>query len=461
MSMRKIVWTLLGVLVGSVIPLLPLEGLEWSAKVALGLLAGAILWWIGQTLPDYVTALLLALLLVVLTGVPTETVFSAFSGSSWWLLTAAFGLSLGVTKCGLMDRIASWILRIFPATFRGQVLGLLAVGTITAPLIPSLSGKAAILAPLSLGVSDSMGYLRKSREANGLFLAMFTGLRTPALLFVSASVLGYTLPGLYPEEIQRMFSPVRWFWEMLPWFLMVTAANAAVLLWRFHPCGVSEQTRKEKQKPGPMSRQEKYMLGLILATMVLWVAQPLHHVPAHIIALGALCLTLAGGVYDRTAFRGENHWDSILYLGVVLGLAPTFQALGINQWLVDRCGPLMERLATNPYALVVGVAVVTVLLRFVIVSELAYANLFLVFMVPLAVNAGINPWVVGMAVYAMVNPWFFQYQNPVYMAACQGTGEQMAEPKVAAKYCVIYLAICLVALLLSVPWWMKTGAFWL
>lgn len=99
-------------------------------------------------LPDYVTALLMCVLYMLICSVPIETVFSAFSQSTFWLLLSSFALSLGLSRCGLMDRMAVYILRLFPNSFAWQALGLLTAGAVIGPFIPNLSAKAAILAPV-------------------------------------------------------------------------------------------------------------------------------------------------------------------------------------------------------------------------------------------------------------------------------------------------------------------------
>ena len=103
--------------------------------------------------------------------------------------------------------------------------------------------------------------------------------------------------------------------------------------------------------------------------------------------------------------------------------------------------------------------VVTIVLRFVIVSEMAYVNIVMVFLIPLALAQGINPWVVGFAVYATVNPWFVLYQNPIYLAAFYSVDGEMVRHADMAKYCVLYMVFCLIGLACSVPYWQWMGLF--
>lgn len=464
--MRKICFGIVGIVLGFGFTILPvLDALTLQAQYALGILLCAIVWWIGKVMADYVTALFMAVSMIIIAKVPTEVMFSAFSNSSWWLLFTAFGLSLGVIKCGLMDRIALNVLRVFPGTFGGQVLALISVGFITAPFIPSMSAKAAMIAPLSKSINDAMGYEGQVKQANGLFLAMLTGIRNPGPLFISSTVLGYAFLGLYPAEISSQFGMARWIVCALPAFIVISVLNFLALVLLYRP---KKEQQKEKavinaqlRSLGPMSGKEKYMLVLILVTMLLWVTESNHGIPPHVIAIAALALTLVGNVYDKKAFCAELNWDSIIYLGIVLGIASVLSSLGINTWIVECCSPVFEKLMANPFLLVVSVGLITVLMRFIIVSELAFVNIFMVFMIPIAMSHGINPWVVGFSVFVLVHPWFFIYQNPVYMAAYCATDGKMINQTEAAKYCTVYVFICLTALVISVPYWVNTGVFYL
>lgn len=53
---------------------------------------------------------------------------------------------------------------------------------------------ASLLAPLAMEVGDLRGYRRQGRQATGLFLAMFTGVRPPRLL--SSAPQSLAIPSL-------------------------------------------------------------------------------------------------------------------------------------------------------------------------------------------------------------------------------------------------------------------------
>ncbi len=455
------------------------DTLSLQALGALGILACCIIWWASGVLPEFVTALIMAGAFIALCQVPTETVFSAFASPTWWLLVAAFALGSGMQRSGLMTRMAAAILHIFPRTFSMQAAGLIAAGTLIGPFIPSLSAKATMLAPLTLSISDSLGYERKGRSATGLFLAMFTGIRTVGPAVISSSIIGYGLLATLPADVAAQFPLVKWFACMLPWFIFVMIVNYVALVLLFRPQGERKARPTQMQAPTkatpstagatgsvgadstfaskPFSAKERRMAIIMSACVILWVSEPLHAAPSHIVAIGAMVAMLACNVMTAKELREGIAWDSLLFIGCVLGLARVFATLGIDQWIIASCTPAITALAADPCLFIVGICLITIFLRFIIVSEMAYINIFMAFMVPLVGALDISPWVVGVCIYAVVNPWFVLYQNPIYLSAYYATEGKMVRQSTSAAYCALYLVICIGGLLASIPLWQALG----
>ena len=496
----------------------PIPGLSYQATAVLGILIMAIVWWITGVLPEFVTAVVMAVLFVVVAGISVGATFSTFASSTWWLLLSAFTLGVGMKTSGLMRRIALAIVRKFPRTFRCQVIAQLVTGTVLGPLIPSLAVKGAMLAPLAMSIGDELGYERQGKRATGLFAAMLVGIRTVAPTIVSASVTGYALMATLPADVQEQFNMASWFVAALPWLVVVLVLNYFLIMGMYGRgeasacdavedspsdtvgapgnaqslkqsslcCGTrfvgaaecvdSKQDEAENSavessrggtnegdsKPipdglGQLSVMEKRMLAIILMTVVLWATEPFHHISAMAVGLGALVAMFVLKVIDVPAFKSGVNWTSLLFIGIALGLGSVFAEAGLNDWVMQTCGPAFQALAGNPYLLVLGIGVITVVLRFLIVSEVAYLNLLMAFLVPMAASVGVNPWVLGFSAYALVIAWFAKYQSPIYLAAFYAVDGKMAKHSELAKYCGVYLATCLAGLVVCVPYWQWMG----
>ena len=461
----------------------PIPGLSYQATAVLGILIMAIVWWITGVLPEFVTAVVMAVLFVVVAGISVGATFSTFASSTWWLLLSAFTLGVGMKTSGLMKRIALAIVRKFPRTFRCQVIAQLVTGTVLGPLIPSLAVKGAMLAPLAMNIGDELGYERQGKRATGLFAAMLVGIRTVAPTIVSASITGYALMATLPADVQEQFNMASWFVAALPWLVVVLVLNYFLIMGIYgrgeKAASGSETvgapgnaqslkqssrggTNEDSKQPipdglGPLSVVEKRMLAIILVTVVLWATEPFHHVSAMAVGLAALVAMFVLKVIDVPAFKSGVNWTSLLFIGIALGLGSVFAEAGLNDWVMQTCGPAFQALAGNPYLLVLGIGVITVVLRFLIVSEVAYLNLLMAFLVPMAASVGVNPWVLGFSAYALVIAWFAKYQSPIYLAAFYAVDGKMAKHSELAKYCGVYLATCLVGLAVSVPYWQWMG----
>lgn len=475
---KKVIGAVLGIVVGLVVFFACGNvGLSQQGVLCLAILCWAVVWWVAGVLPEYATAILMAAAFVVLAGVRMSATFAAFSTSTWWLLIAAFGLGAGMKSSGLMHRMALAIIAKFPASFKARVAGLMAVGTVLGPLVPSLSAKTSMITPIAMSMGDAAGYPRKGKQMQGLFLAMLTGVRNIGPAVISASIIGYGLLALLPPDVQACFDMLHWFIAALPWFIVVTLLNYIAIVVLYGPRGLqgrggsaehqapadeaaaAQSVRASYDQLGAMTRHEKQMLAIILVTVAFWVTQPLHHIDSTVVALIALVAMHVCGIMDKDGFKNGIGWPSLVFIGIIIGLANVFQEVGISDWIVAVAGPLFTVLAQNPYAFVIGVGVVTIVLRFVIVSEMAYVNIVMVFLIPLALAQGINPWVVGFAVYATVNPWFVLYQNPIYLAAFYSVDGEMVRHADMAKYCLLYMVFCLVGLACSVPYWQWMGLF--
>lgn len=475
LSRKQIIGAVVGVLLTAGIAIAqPFTGLSPEATIVIAVLAGAIAWWVAGVLPDFVVGIIMAVLFVVWAGVPVEVAFGAFASPMWWLLVAAFCLAHAMRASGLLRRMSLGVLRLFPRTFRAQAAGLMAAGLLVGPFVPSLSAKVSMLEPMALAISDEMGYERKGRQANGLFLAVLVGVRNCAPAVLSGSFLGYVVLGLLPESVQAQFDMAHWLLAAMPWLLVVTVLNYVALVARYSPKGegrraadriaqngegeraetASDESRSDL---GPMTHGEKCVLVIMVVTAFLWFTEAWHGVPAFAVALMAVAAMAACGQFKKEDLRSGIAWDVILFVGMVLGLSPSFEYVGANVWVAQICEPVLMMVAGNSYAIVMSVALITVALRFIVVSETAFINLFMAVAVPLSATLGVNPWILGFSVYAMVNPWFVGYQNPVYLAGVGAVGDKMTTHGEQALYCGVYVLICLTGLLVSVPYWQWLG----
>lgn len=459
---NKVVDAVAGVLLAIVIANhRPPAGLTVDSMIGLGILVGAVIFWIFEVLPEYVVALMMCTAWAGFGIVPFKVAFATFSSDSWWLLLAALGLGVAATKSGVIFRISLYMLRWFPPNFCGQILALLSMGTVISPLIPSNTAKAAVFAPISLTVSDAMGFPRKSRGAGGLFAAMYIGALSTGPLFLSASFMGYTLRGLLPFEIQAQFNWFYWFACSQVWGAFLFVASYLIIVKFYQPEQKSELQKcfieKQFLQLTPLSRCEKITIFILSVTLILWICEPLHNIPAVLVALMSLVGLISSGVIDQSTFCREISWHSLIFIGGIISIGTVLPYLKIDVWIANVFGELIVPLLNNIYVFIIVLAVFIYFIRFLLVSMTATLIIFTGLLTPFSLQMGINPWVVGMIIYCSINVWNTFYQNSTFLVAYYSTGGQMVSHKQMIKMSFSYMIISLIGLLLSVPLWKIIG----
>jgi len=449
------------VLGSAVAAVTPPGGLTPQAMWTLGIIVGAVTCWIFEVAPDYVVAIAMCAALALFHCVPFKTAFASFSERTWWLLFGALGMGCAMSKSGLLKRLSLGMMKIFPATFNGQVLALICGGTMVAPFIPSVTAKAAIMAPISLGISDAMGYARKSRGAAGLFAAMYLGFVVTGPMFISASVGGYMMLGLLSADIQTQFSWTYWLAACIVWNVTALAGMYLALLLLYTPKGESALTAGEialqRSSLGPMSGDEKTTAAVLLTALLFWMTEPLHGINATLVALSGFVVLLVSGVLDRADFRSGVGWDGLIFIGAIINLGNVLTSVNVDRWIVQVCTPLIAPIMSNTYLMVIVLCIAVFAVRFVLVSFLATIVILTVVLAPFAMQAGINPWVTGFLISVSCNVWIAFYQNSSFLTSYYAVGGKMVTHRQMIPFCIAYCIMTIAAGLLSVPYWQYLG----
>lgn len=452
---------ILGIICGLLIATqTPPTGLSIQSMWGLGIVAWAIIYWIFNVLPEYVVALLMCSAWVVFNVVPFNIAFEQFSSTTWWLLLSALGIGAAVNGSGLIKRLTLHLMSFFPTTYKGQILGMLLTGMGIAPLIPSVTAKAAIMAPLSLIISDTMGYKRKSPGAAGMFSAMYAGFICTGPIFLSASINCYMARGFLPIDVQIQFTWVEWLLCTMPWGIVLLAGSYFALILLYKPLKTNlanDFCKKQLIELGSISRNEKITLIVLISTLLLWMSEGVHGISSTLVALIAWSVLLGFNVYGRYDFRKEIPWDSIIFIGVIFNLGSVLPYLNIDKWIGDTIGYIIIPVMANPYLLILVLTITIYIARFILVSMAATITIFLAVLVPFAIQAGINPWIIAFIILTSINIWLAHYQNSTYLTAYYATDGVMVKHSQMAKMSLIYMLLSLLGLFLSIPYWKLLG----
>ncbi len=454
---------LLGICLGLIVGTRPpVADLSVQAMQALGLLTGAICFWIGRVFDDYVVALIMAILWAALEIVPFETAFATFHSKTWWLMVGAMGLGLGAAQCGLLRRCTLLMLAALPPTYLGQTLALVVTGVLSAPAIPSIIAKVSIAAKLVPELVAGMGLPKRSKASAGFFMSMYLGFVISAPMFLTGSSTNLLLLEMLPAAERSAMTWLGWLKAaFLPALLAIAAVYVLIVLFmrpREDVAIDNSHIKQKLQELGPLCRAEKITLAVLLIAVALWVTESMHGISAVTVALAGLAVLLATGVISKQSFQADLGWSTLIFLGVILNLGIVFPALGIDVFLGQKVSPLLAPLTGNVLVFMAALMGTTVALRFLIVSVNALLTILLLMLAPVAQQAGISIWVLGMAIQFIGHAVFIlPYQSATYAVAAAATNGEAITSRETARGSTACIVAIMIAVLVSLPFWAKLG----
>jgi DASS family divalent anion:Na+ symporter len=453
---------LAGIAVGFGIAMIPPpEMLSQQAMIYLGIFACTMIYLVAGIIPEYVAVSLALSAFVLFKVADFRTVFAAYGQSLIVLLVGVFGLSIAVAKCGLLKRIGLWVMRFFPGHFQGQVLALFTMGIVISPLIPIQTAKVSIMAPFAASVSKEMGYSKGSRGAAGLFSAMYISCGVCGHAFLTGSGGVFIILSMLPESISSSVTWLGWLSYTCIWLFTVLIGSYLTIMLVYQPkehYHLPPSFAKEafRQLP-PMSKQEKLTAFVLIATLLVWISQPLHRVDASLVALLALMILILLKVLDRSDFCSKIPWDNIVFIGGILTIADLITVLRIDVWIIELVEPLLQPLFLNITLMIPALCLLVYFVRFFVISQTAVFTIFFIILFPLAKQSGLSPWVIAFTLLSSLQVWNLSFHNINLIAAISATGGQMVQHRDVLPMSLAYMVICILGLLFSIPLWRFLG----
>ncbi|MGE5676259.1 MAG: SLC13 family permease, partial [Mycobacterium leprae] len=323
--------------------------------------------WLFDALPDYVVALTIGLAAGAFGIVKPEVALSGFSSRTWFLLLAVLGISAGITRTGLLYRVALQMLRLFPATYEGQSSALALGGLLLAPFLPGVTGRQAMASRLSLELSDAMGFKQRSKGAAGLAMACFAGFSCFYYISMTGGSVTLMVWSILPAAVKAGLSWSSWFVAALPVTLFAFAATLFAVI-RLYAPGEHVHVSKEVVESqlavlGPMGRQEWISVWVVLSIVLAFITQPLHGLDPTWVALPGFLLLGATGVLDKDTLRKGIDWGFLLLTGGLFGIAALTSEGSFVKVLSSSIIPLVKPLSANPWIFFTAIAITTMVVH--------------------------------------------------------------------------------------------------
>jgi sodium-dependent dicarboxylate transporter 2/3/5 len=271
--------------------------------------------WLTELLPPFApTLVLLALAPMVLPGVAVPAaqrlVFAWAADPVLALFFGGFVMGAAAHRHGVDERIARWVVQRSAGDAR-RLTVLLMMGTAVLTMwMSNIAAPAMMLGaarPL-LSRLESDGVTRRRLLVAIAMAANVAGMSTP----LSAGPNGIAIAAVQ-SQVRVTFAG--WLTFALP--LVAGLLAVTYLLVRPAPVAVSLGT---DEPAAPLSRSAKALVAIVSATIVLWLTEPLHGVPAAVVSL-ALAALLFSLRLVHASDLGRIDWSTLFLIagGILMG----------------------------------------------------------------------------------------------------------------------------------------------
>lgn len=353
-----------------------LPQLAAPAQAALLVFAAALVGWTVLDLDETPTAIAAALALVAAGALTLDGFYAGLGDDFIWLLVGAFVMAAVLQTSGLAER---WGLALVRGARHPRALCYRLTGFIiaTAFVVPSTSGRAALLLPVFAALAQALPAPRLVRALALLF---------PSVILLSAcvSMLGAGAHLVALDMMDRLGGPAPDFahWVLLagPFGVLSSLLATEAVLRLCLSRAERAAPLSLPAAPGvPLTRAQWGIVGVAALALLAWATGTWHGVPPALVALaGALAATCRPltGVDLRTALR-RVEWNLVLFMAATLAMGEALLASGAADGLARQLMQALHIDRLAPPAVLALMALVALLSHLVVTSRTARATVLI------------------------------------------------------------------------------------
>ena len=359
--------------------------LEPLQRTVLAVVAVAVVLWVSEVIPLYVTSIIASFLLIVVAGFGPQEIFAPYFDPVIVLFLGGFILARGMQKHGLDSFLARSLLRRVGSNPYMFILGIMSV-TAFLSMWMSNTAAAAIMVPICVVV------LRENQLFSGT-----SGFAKGCLLAVAyAATIGGigTIVGSPPNAIAVRFlaensveivqiSFIGWMVQTLPFVIV-----ALVFVWLM-VCVLNKPEVTEIHfgaKEGALTREQGIVLAVFAVTAIGWLSTQVTGLASATVALMPMILLYGLGLLDETDL-GKISWGTLLLFGGGLSLGSALTKAGIDILMAEA---LIRQLGGLHVFLILIILIYFGILITMIASNTASAAILVPLMIPVAKGVGID-----------------------------------------------------------------------
>jgi anion transporter len=355
------------------------EAFTQSNAYMLAIFLGSIILWMTQAIPNYLTSLILIILLVLTGVLPEKEAYAQLGHPVMWLNIMSFVLASMLVETGVAKRFALWFILKFGKNAGTIFLSFIVINLILSAFISATTAKAAILLPIFMVIAAIYGARQgKTRNNFGrsIVLQNLLYINIGAGAFVTGSGANLLAAALIGGAIGGSVYFSDWLFAMFPMMVGLMLIGYILAMKVFFPLspeeripqikGGMQRLREEYDKLGKINAQEVKAIIIFLTILAFWATDRLHGISATAVAfVGAIV-----GLLPRIGIIKWNDvdipWHLLLFsagaytLGAGLGITD-LPLISVNAFF-DGIGIGDETHFWKLYILLTGVMVFSALI---------------------------------------------------------------------------------------------------
>lgn len=285
-----------------------LEAFVRSNYLMLAIFAGAIILWMTEALPNYLTSLILIISLV-LSGVLSEKeAYAQLGHPVMWLNIMSFVLASMLVKTGVAKRFALWFILRFGENASHIFISFIVINTVLSAFISATTAKAAILLPIFMVIAAIYGARSGEGKKNfgrSIVLQNLLCINIGAGAFVTGSGANLLAAALIGGAIGGTVYFSDWMMAMFPVMVGLMFVGYILAMKVFFPLpenerapqiqGGMERLREELHQMGKLNISEVKAIIIFVLILGFWATDRVHGISATAVAfVGAIVALLPG-----------------------------------------------------------------------------------------------------------------------------------------------------------------------
>jgi sodium-dependent dicarboxylate transporter 2/3/5 len=278
-----------------------LEKFIYSNRAMLAIFVAALVLWVTESIPNYLTSLILIIALVLTGVLPEKVAYAQLGHKVMWLNILSFILASMLVKTGVAKRFALWFIIRFGKNASSVMISFIVRNIVLSLFISATTAKATILLPIMMIIAAVYGATRGNRNNFGrnLILQNLFQINMGAASFMTGSganllavslIAGALGSDIFFSEWMIAAFPVALGLMLLAWII------GTKIIFPLKPeerlpsiPGGMESLQKELDKLGKVSFDEIKSLVIFGLILALWVTDKLHGIsPTAVAFVGAI-----------------------------------------------------------------------------------------------------------------------------------------------------------------------------